>query len=81
MVGVSSITTDGQSRDCTEPRSGGGGGGGSCYNCGEEGHMVSRACAMLTYKSRDCPEPRTGGGGGGGSCYNCGEEGHMVSMG
>lgn len=31
------------SSDCLEERKprGGGGGGGGCFNCGEDGHMVS----------------------------------------
>ena len=69
-------------------REGGAYGGGNmlCYNCGEEGHMVSYL-SWLNHKdqaerqSRDCVNERVAGvGGGGGTCYNCGEAGHMVCV-
>jgi len=56
-----------------------------CYNCGEEGHMVSPFPSKSNtieadVKSRDCVNEKVAGvGGGGGTCYNCGEAGHMVN--
>lgn len=57
-----------------------------CYNCGEEGHMVSpfplkSKTTEANVQSRDCFNEKVAGvGGGGGTCYNCGEAGHMVCL-